>query len=70
MDVGGDVIGSHAWQALYAFQWFVPSRDIFNIIVEYNDGNSMGLRPISLELCAGEQQGWGKSRNIDVLKPG
>ena len=54
MDVGGDVVGSHAWQALYAFQWFVPSSDVFNIVVEYNGGgDSLGLRPLDLELCAG-----------------
>ena len=53
MDVGGDIIGSHAWQSLYAFQWFVPSQDVFNIFVEYNGGDSLGLAPVDLELCAG-----------------
>ena len=53
MDVGGDVIGSHAWNGLHAFRWFVPSKDVLNIIEEYNGGDDLGLSPIDLELCAG-----------------
>ncbi len=53
IDLGGDIIGSYQWDIKYGWRWYIPSKDVFNIIVEYNRGNDRGLNPSALELCAG-----------------
>ncbi len=50
MDNGGDVVGAYLFDMSYADQWYIPSDDLYNILVRYQ-GDDDGLTPESFETC-------------------
>lgn len=52
MDTGGDMIGSYMWKMDSVYQWYVPSKDMFKIFLEYNGGsNPNGMTEADMQTC-------------------
>ncbi len=52
MDTGGDIAGAFLFGDMsYAEEWYLPSDDLYNILLDYYDGDDQGLKAESFERC-------------------
>jgi len=49
-DFVGDIVGIMEWNTTYANEWYVPTRDLHNIIIDYY-GDDRGISQVLIQTC-------------------